>query len=85
MPPDFAQIVVAWRDGTPIRLGEVANVVDSVENDMNAAWMYTGGKMQRAIQMQVMKQPGSNTIEVSDAVKASVSRFPGATAAFRPI
>jgi len=70
----FAQIVVAWRDGTPIRLGEVANVVDSVENDMNAAWMYTGGKMQRAIQMQVMKQPGSNTIEVSDAVKAL---FPG--------
>ena len=71
----FAQIVVAWRDGTPVRLDEVANVVDSVENDMNAAWMYTGGKMERAIQMQVMKQPGSNTIEVSDAVKALFPAF----------
>ena len=70
----FRQIVLAWRNGTPIRLGEVANVIDSVENDMNAAWMYTGGKMERAIQLQVMKQPGANTIEVSDAVKAL---FPG--------
>ncbi|MGH9646242.1 MAG: efflux RND transporter permease subunit, partial [Bryobacteraceae bacterium] len=71
----FAQIVVAWRHGTPIRLDEVAKVVDSVENDMNAAWMYTGGKMERAINMQVMKQPGANTIEVSDAVKALFPAF----------
>jgi HAE1 family hydrophobic/amphiphilic exporter-1 len=71
----FAQVVVAWRNGTPVRLSEVANVTDSVENDMNAAWMYTGGKMERAIQMQVMKQPGSNTIEVSDAVKALFPTF----------
>src|SRR5205814_306055 len=71
----FSQIVVAWRNGTPIRLNEVAKVVDSVENDMNAAWMYTGGKMERAIQMQVMKQPGANTIEVSDAVKALFPSF----------
>ena len=77
----FAQIVVAWRNGTPVRLNEVANVKDSVENDMNAAWMYTGGKMERAIQMQVMKQPGSNTIEVSDAVKAL---FPGFQAQLPP-
>jgi HAE1 family hydrophobic/amphiphilic exporter-1 len=71
----FSQIVIAWRNGTPIRLNEVAKVVDSVENDMNAAWMYTGGKMERAIQMQVMKQPGANTIEVSDAVKALFPSF----------
>ena len=58
-----------------MRLNEVAKVVDSVENDMNAAWMYTGGKMERAIQMQVMKQPGANTIEVSDAVKALFPAF----------
>ena len=73
--PDSRKSWSAWRNGTPIRLGEVANVVDSVENDMNAAWMYTGGKMERAIQMQVMKQPGANTIEVSDAVKALFPAF----------
>ena len=71
----FADIVISWRHGTPVRLSEVAKVVDSVENDMNAAWMYTGGKMERAIQMQVMKQPGANTIEVSDAVKALFPSF----------
>jgi len=71
----FSQVVVAWRNGTPIRLSDVANVLDSVENDMNAAWMYTGGKMERAIQMQVMKQPGANTIEVSDHVKALFPSF----------
>jgi HAE1 family hydrophobic/amphiphilic exporter-1 len=72
---DFGKIVVSWRNGTPVRLSEVANVLDSVENDMNAAWMYTGGKMARTIQMQVMKQPGANTIEVSDAVKALYPSF----------
>ncbi len=71
----FSQVVVAWRNGTPIRLNDVANVVDSVENDMNAAWMYTGGKMERAINMQVMKQPGANTIEVADAVRALFPSF----------
>ena len=60
------------RNGSPVRLNEVADVVDSVENDMNAAWMYSDGKMQRAVQMQVMKQPGANTIEVSDAVNAEM-------------
>lgn len=72
---DFGKLIVAWRNGSPVRLDEVANVVDSVENDMNAAWMYTGGRTIRAIQMQVMKQPGANTIKVSDAVKALFPSF----------
>ena len=67
---EFAQVVVAWRNGSPVRLGEVANVVDSVENELNAAWMYSQGRVERAINMQIMKQPGANTIEVSDNVKA---------------
>ena len=51
------------------------DVIDSVENDMNSAWMYADGKMERAVQMQVMKQPGANTIEVADAVKALFPAF----------
>ncbi len=66
----FGNLIVAWRNGSAVRLADVADVVNSVENDMNAAWMYNGGKMKRAVQMQVMKQPGANTIEVADAVKA---------------
>jgi HAE1 family hydrophobic/amphiphilic exporter-1 len=71
----FGNLIIAWRDGRPVRLNEVADVIDSVENDMNAAWMYTDGKMQRAVQMQVMKQPGANTIQVADAVKALFPSF----------
>ncbi|MEI9813689.1 MAG: efflux RND transporter permease subunit, partial [Acidobacteriota bacterium] len=71
----FGNLIVAWRNGSPVHLNEVANVIDSVENDMNAAWLYTGGKMIRALQMQVMKQPGSNTIAVSDAIKALQPSF----------
>jgi HAE1 family hydrophobic/amphiphilic exporter-1 len=72
---DFGHLIVSWRNGSPVRLNEVADVVDSVENDMNAAWMYTGGRTIRAIQMQVMKQPGSNTVRVADAVKALFPSF----------
>jgi HAE1 family hydrophobic/amphiphilic exporter-1 len=71
----FGNLIVAWRNGSPVRLNEVANVIDSVEDDKNIAWMYTKGKMERAIQMQVMKQPGANTIAVSDAVKRLFPSF----------
>src|SRR6185295_7642286 len=71
----FAKVVVAWRNGAPVRLGDVANVVDSVEDELNAAWIYTQGRVERAINMQVMKQPGANTIEVSDSVKALFPSF----------
>ncbi len=71
----FGDLIISWRNGSAVRLRDVADVVDSVENDMNAAWMYNGGKMQRAVQMQVMKQPGANTIEVADAVKALFPTF----------
>ena len=71
----FGNLIVAWRNGSPVRLNEVADVIDSVENDMNSAWMYADGKMERAVQMQVMKQPGANTIEVADAVKALFPAF----------
>jgi HAE1 family hydrophobic/amphiphilic exporter-1 len=78
----FKPIVVAYRRGAPVRLDQVANVIDSVENVMNGAWFYTkpGGAQseplkQTAITLQVMRQPGSNTIEVTDAVRALLPSF----------
>src|SRR5580765_4791451 len=66
----FRSIVVAYRQGRPVRLDQVATVLDSVENTRSAAWFYTreGGK--RAINMGVQRQPGINIIEVTDAVRA---------------
>jgi hydrophobic/amphiphilic exporter-1 (mainly G- bacteria), HAE1 family len=75
----FRPIVVAYRNGAPVRLDQVATVIDSVENVMNGSWFYTkpGGKplAQRAISLQVMRQPGSNTIAVTDAVHALLPSF----------
>jgi HAE1 family hydrophobic/amphiphilic exporter-1 len=65
----FKPIIVAYRDGRPIRLDQVATVVDSVENNKQAAWFYTKDGGRRAINMGVQRQPGINIIEVTDAVR----------------
>jgi HAE1 family hydrophobic/amphiphilic exporter-1 len=65
----FRPIVVAFRNKTPVRLEDVANVIDSVENNRNASWFVTKKGSPRTIGLMVMRQPGSNVIEVTDAVK----------------
>jgi HAE1 family hydrophobic/amphiphilic exporter-1 len=76
----FRPVVVAYRRGAPVRLDQVANVLDSVENTFNGNWFYTktpDGKpvVQKSIMLQVMRQPGSNTIAVTDAVRALLPSF----------
>ena len=75
----FRPIVLGYRDGAPVRLEQVANVIDSIENVFNGSWYYSkeNGKprQQRAITLQVLRQPGSNTIEVTDAVRALLPAF----------
>ena len=67
---DYRDIVVAVRDGRPVKLSEIATVVDSVENDQSAAWFLTRDSKSQSIFLAIYKQPGTNTLEVSDAVKA---------------
>src|SRR5436190_7661299 len=71
----FRPIVLAYRQGRAIRLDQVANVVDSVENTRNVSWLYTKEARQRAINLAVRRQPGSNTIEVADAVRSLLPSF----------
>jgi hydrophobic/amphiphilic exporter-1 (mainly G- bacteria), HAE1 family len=66
---DYRPLVVAWRNGAPVRLDEVANVIDSVENDKNASWANTSTTVERAVQLGVMRQAGSNTIKITDEIK----------------
>jgi hydrophobic/amphiphilic exporter-1 (mainly G- bacteria), HAE1 family len=72
----YRSLVVAYRNGSPIRLEEVAKVSDSVENDKSVAWYYnkTQGRS-RGIILSIQKQPGTNTIAVVDAVRALVPAF----------
>jgi HAE1 family hydrophobic/amphiphilic exporter-1 len=63
---EYRPLVVAYRDGAPIRLGDLGKVLDSVEDTRNYAWY----NQQRAIMFQVMRQPGTNTVEVVDHIRA---------------
>jgi HAE1 family hydrophobic/amphiphilic exporter-1 len=75
----FRNVIISYQNGKPVRLEQVANVIDSVENVFNAGWFYTktDGKPNsvRAITLQVMRQPGTNTIEVTDRVRALLPIF----------
>ncbi len=61
----YRDVVVAFRNGTPIKLSEVARVVDSVENDKIATWFNDS----RAIVLAIQRQPDANTVEVVDLVR----------------
>jgi HAE1 family hydrophobic/amphiphilic exporter-1 len=63
---DYAPLIVTYRNGAPVRLSDVADVIDSVENERNASW-YNG---ERNIQLNIFRQPGSNTVDVVDRIKA---------------
>ncbi|MEA2977791.1 MAG: hypothetical protein QOF19_3311 [Alphaproteobacteria bacterium] len=66
---EYRKVVVAYRNGAPIKLDEVARVIDGVENDKIATWFNN----ERAIVLGIQKQPGANTIAVVDAIR---ERFP---------
>ena len=67
----FRSIIVATRGGRPMRLGDLAVVTDSVENNQTASW-YNGT---RAILLGVFRQPEANTVEVVDRIKALLPSF----------
>nr|WP_314606712.1 efflux RND transporter permease subunit [uncultured Janthinobacterium sp.] len=63
---DYKRLIITYKNGAPVRLQDVANVVDSAENTRLGAW---SGK-QPAIILNVQRQPGANVIKTVDAIKA---------------
>ena len=88
---DYAKIIVAYRNGSPVRLSDVANAVDSAENLYQAAWMGTGKQPARVVNGQqqpaqeavlkpavivnIQRQPGANIIGVVDEVQALLPKL----------
>jgi HAE1 family hydrophobic/amphiphilic exporter-1 len=62
---EYKQVIVAYRNGAPVRLHEVADVVEGVENNRQATWFNEN----RAVMLGVQRQPGSNAVAVVDAVR----------------
>jgi len=68
---DFARQIITWRDGAPVRLGDIGHVYNGVEQDQNGAWI----NEQPGVVLAIQRQPGANTIEVVDGIKAILPLF----------
>ncbi len=70
----FRPLTIAYRNGAPVRLEDVAQVIDSVENAKVAAWFNDNP----TIMLAVMRQPGANTVETVDAIRSILPTFQAA-------
>src|SRR5579864_5130605 len=71
----YRPLIVAYRNGAPVRLEELGKIIDSVEDDKTASWFYTKRGNQRAVVLAIQRQPGTNTIEVTDGIKRLIPVF----------
>ena len=84
----FRNVIVTYRNGAAVRLGDVAQVTDSVENEKSVSWFdprfingiedpefAAGTKETRAIVLSIQRQPGTNTIKVVDGIKELLPAF----------
>ncbi|WP_404936952.1 MdtB/MuxB family multidrug efflux RND transporter permease subunit [Pseudomonas sp. JDS08PS003] len=65
-PKDYAELILAYKNGAPLRLKDVAEIVDGAENERLAAW----ANENQAVLLNIQRQPGANVIEVVDRIKA---------------
>ncbi|QXH98106.1 MdtB/MuxB family multidrug efflux RND transporter permease subunit [Pseudomonas monsensis] len=65
-PKDYANLILAYKNGAPLRLKDVAEIVDGAENERLAAW----ANQNQAVLLNIQRQPGANVIEVVDRIKA---------------
>ncbi len=68
---DFRDVIVAYRDGFPVRLKQIASVVNSIEDDKNVGWF----NQSRGIVLAIQRQPGANTVQVIDRIRELLPTF----------
>jgi HAE1 family hydrophobic/amphiphilic exporter-1 len=67
----YRPVIVAYRNGQPVRVQDIGTAIDSVESDKTAAWYVD----QRALVLAIQRQPGTNTVEVAKAVRNLLPTF----------
>jgi HAE1 family hydrophobic/amphiphilic exporter-1 len=67
----FRPLIITYRNGAPVRLEQIANVIDDVENNKVASW-YNG---RRSVTLAIQRQPGTNTVAVVDAIRELLPQF----------
>ncbi|MGD0210568.1 MAG: efflux RND transporter permease subunit, partial [Desulfomonilia bacterium] len=67
----YKPLIVGYRGGSPIRLGELGHIIDSVQNDKVASWFNNN----RSIVLAILRQPGTNTVEVAQSIKDILPKY----------
>jgi HAE1 family hydrophobic/amphiphilic exporter-1 len=70
---EFRDLVVAYRNGAPVRLSDIGRVTDDVQNTKTASWYGAS----RSIVLAIQRQPGTNTVAVASAAKAALAKVQG--------
>ena len=73
---EYRKVVVAYRNGSPVKLEEIARVIDSVENDKVASWF----NERRSVVLAIQRQTDANTVAVVDSVEGTLAGVPRAGA-----
>ncbi|MGB8464574.1 MAG: efflux RND transporter permease subunit, partial [Terrimicrobiaceae bacterium] len=68
---DFRELIVSYRDGFPVRLRQIATVLNSIEDDKNVGWY----NQTRGIVLAIQRQPGANTVQVIDRIRELLPTF----------
>ena len=68
---DYQPLIVAYKNGAPVRLSDIANVIDGAENTRLAAWMND----EPAVIVNIQRQPGANVIAVADSIKSLLGKL----------
>ena len=68
---EFRRLIVAYRNGAAVRLGDVANVLDDIQNNKSVSWYDD----ERSVNLMVQRQPGTNTVEVATRVKEALAEI----------
>jgi hydrophobic/amphiphilic exporter-1 (mainly G- bacteria), HAE1 family len=71
----YKSVIVAYRNNSPVHLEELGRLLDSVEDDKTASWFYNKQGNERAIILSIQRQPGTNTVQVAEAVKKLLPAF----------
>jgi len=71
----YRSVIVAYRDGSPVRLDQIGLVSNSVENNKTAAWFVKPDSIARSVILAIQKQPGTNTVAVAGEIKKLLPTF----------
>ena len=71
----FNSLIVTYQNGYPVRICDLGNAVDGVQNDKCAAWYLTGAEPQQTVVLRIRKQPGTNTVALAHAVREKLPKI----------